>query len=109
MRKTSTIKIGKNMQQIRKSFGYTQEKLAELIEVSTRYVSEIEQDRVNPSYEVIVRFCNVFGIGLDDIFSGYLNKYEKKTLKYEIAGFDTLKKQDKKTIEHLITFFNSCN
>ncbi len=28
MKKTSTIKIGKNIQEIRKSNGYTQEKLA---------------------------------------------------------------------------------
>ena len=36
MRKTSTIKIGKNLKEIRKSHGYTQEKLAEKIEVSVR-------------------------------------------------------------------------
>ena len=32
MKKTSLIKIGKNIQKIRKSNGYTQEKLAEEIE-----------------------------------------------------------------------------
>jgi len=32
MRKASSIKIGKNIQKIRKSNGYTQEKLAEEIE-----------------------------------------------------------------------------
>ena len=37
MKKTSTIKIGKNIQEIRKSNGYTQEKLAEAIEVSVRH------------------------------------------------------------------------
>ena len=38
MRKASTIKIGETLQKLRKSFGYTQEKLAEEIEVSTRYI-----------------------------------------------------------------------
>ena len=42
MRKASSIKIGKNIQKIRKSNGYTQEKLAEEIEVSVRYISDIE-------------------------------------------------------------------
>ena len=32
MKKVSSIKIGKNIQKIRKSFGYTQERLAEEIE-----------------------------------------------------------------------------
>ena len=72
MRKTSTIKIGRNLQQIRKSNGYTQEKLAEEIEVSARYVSDIEQDRAKPSYEVLIRICNLFKVSLDQIFSEYL-------------------------------------
>ena len=62
MRKLSTIKIGKNIQAIRKSNGYTQEKLAEGIEVSIRYVSDIEQDKAKPSYEVLIRICNLFQI-----------------------------------------------
>ena len=62
MRKVNTIKIGKNIQAIRKSNGYTQERLAEKIEVSVRYVSDIEQDRANPSYEVLIRICNLFKV-----------------------------------------------
>lgn len=107
MRKASSIKIERNIQKIRKSYGYTQEKLAEQIEVSTRYISEVEQDRTKPSYEVLVRFCNTFKIGLDDIFCDYLEGTDKKELKYELAGYDTLKQKDKQTIEHLVTFFNS--
>ena len=41
MRKASTIKIGATLQTLRKSYGYTQEKLAEEIEVSTRYIGDI--------------------------------------------------------------------
>ena len=107
MKKTSTIKIGKHMQQIRKSYGYTQEKLAEAIDVSTRYVGEVEQERVQPSYEVLIRFCNTFNIGMDEIFSKYLDKTEKKQITYTLAGYDQLKEKDKQTIEHLIIFFNS--
>ena len=107
MKKTSTIKIGKHLQQIRKSFGYTQEKLAEEIDVSTRYIGEVEQERVQPSYEVLIRYCNTFGIGMDDIFSKYLTKTGKKKVAYTIAGYEKLKEKDKQTIEHLIMFFNS--
>ena len=48
MRKASTIKIGKKLQTIRKSNGYTQEQLAEKVEVSVRYISDVEQDRAKP-------------------------------------------------------------
>ena len=41
MRKISRIKIGKNIQKIRRSYGYTQERLAEAIDCSPRYISDI--------------------------------------------------------------------
>ena len=98
MRKTSTIKIGKKIQAIRKSYGYTQEMLAEIIEVSVRYISEIEQDRAKPSYEVLVKICNLFNVSMDQIFS--------ENIEYSLSGFDKLSKKDKNTIENLIMYFN---
>ena len=106
MKKTSLIKIGKNIQKIRKSNGYTQEKLAEEIEVSVRYISDIEQDKSKPSYEVLIKICNVFQISLDQVFSEYLNIKENKSMEYYLAGFDKLSKKDKETIENLIMYFN---
>ena len=106
MKKTSLIKIGKNIQKIRKSNGYTQEKLAEEIEVSVRYISDIEQDKSKPSYEVLIKICNVFQISLDQVFSEYLNIKENKSMEYSLAGFDKLSKKDKETIEDLIMYFN---
>ena len=107
MKKVSSIKIGKNIQKIRKSFGYTQERLAEEVDCSTRYISDIEQSRSNPSYEVLVNICNVFNIGMDEIFAEYLDVKINDAVNYEITGFKNLKKEDRRTIEHLISFFNS--
>lgn len=106
MRKSSTIKIGKNLQKIRKSYGYTQERLAEEIECSARYISDIEQDRAKPSYENLVKICNIFNVSLDDIFSEFLNIKRKDKLDYSLVGFDTLEDEDKETIKHLISYFN---
>ena len=50
MKKTSVIKIGKNIQTIRKSYGYTQEKLAEEIEVSVRYI--VTLNKTNQSHHM---------------------------------------------------------
>ena len=106
MRKISTIKIGKKLQAIRKSNGYTQEQLAEKVEVSVRYISDVEQDRAKPSYEVLIRICNTFQISLDQIFSEYLTVTENKSLAYPLAGYEKLSEEDKKTIAHLIMYFN---
>lgn len=106
MKKSKAVKIGKKLQSIRKTNGYTQEKLAEKIECSTRYIGDIEQDRSKPSYEVLVRICNTFNIGMDEIFSSYLNIKERKDIDMALYGFDTLKPNNKETIIHLIEYFN---
>ena len=63
----STIKIGEVLQKLRKSNGYTQEKIAEEIDVSPRYISDIEQDRAKPSYEILIKICNIYNTSLDQI------------------------------------------
>jgi len=106
MKKANIIKIGKKLQGIRKSNGYTQEKLAEEIECSTRYIGDIEQDRSKPSYEILVKICNTFNIGMDDIFSNYLDIKGKKESNISFYGFEKLKQNNKETIIHMIEYFN---
>ena len=106
MKKARVIKIGKKFQTIRKSHGYTQEKLAEAIECSPRYIGDIEQDRSKPSYEVLVRICNTFHIGLDEIFCEYLDVKGKKQINSALFGFDELKPINQDTIVHMIEYFN---
>ena len=109
MKKAKVIKIGKNIQAIRKSHGFTQQKLAEAVECSPRYIGDIEQDRSKPSYEVLVKICNTFGIGLDEIFSRYLDIKGKKEINSALFGFDKLKPNNQDTIVHMIEFFNKSN
>ena len=106
MRKPSTIKIGEVLQKLRKSNGYTQEKMAEEIEVSTRYIGDIEQDRAKPSYEILIKICNLYKTSLDQIFSEYLDIKDNKILEYGLSGYENLDDDDKMTIEYLINYFN---
>lgn len=106
MKKKSVIKIGENMKKIRKSNGYTQDMLSEKLECSTRYISDVEQNKSRPSYEILVKFCNVFNIGLNDIFKDYLDIGKDRIINYELNGYENLKTKDKNTIAHLISFFN---
>ena len=95
-----------NIQKIRISNGYTQEKLAEKVECSTRYISDVEQNRVKPSYDILIKICNTFNIGTDEIFSQYLKIKENKKENYELQGFNQLNKKDKETVINLISFLN---
>ena len=109
MKKARVIKIAKNIQAIRKSHGYTQEKLAEAIECSPRYIGDIEQDRSKPSYEVLVKFCNLFNIGTDEIFSEYLDVKGRQGVNSALFGFNNLNSRNQDTIVHMIEYFNKSN
>lgn len=109
MKKPKVLKIGGQIRNIRKSYGYTQEKLAEKIECSTRYISDIEQDKVRPSYEVLIKICNTFQIEINDIFSEYLDVKGRKKENVALKGFTNLKERNQATILHLIEYFNKEN
>ena len=106
MKKEKSVKIGKTLKDIRKSNGYTQEESAEKIECSTRYISDIEQDRSKPSYEVLIRICNSFNIGMNEIFSEYLKITGNREENLSLVGFNKLSEKNKETIIHLIEYFN---
>ena len=62
MKKAKVIKIGKNIQALRKSHGYTQEKLAELSKLSPRYITDVERGLhcpTIPKLENIAKSLNV--------------------------------------------------
>ena len=67
---------------------------------------EIEQDKSKPSYEVLVRICNTFNIGMDEIFSSYLEIKSKEESNVALYGFEKLKQNNKDTIVHMIEYFN---
>ena len=93
MRKLNQIKIGKEIKKLRLSKGYTQKELASKIGVTTRYISDIEQDRSNASYDVLIKICNLFKVSLDELFSNYLDVSATKDFTYSISGaIDYLKK-----------------
>ena len=104
------MNIGLNIRILRKNADLSQEMLAEKLECSTRYISDIEQNNSKPSYEILVKFCNTFNMGMDEIFKEYLESTDKENLvSYELKGYENLKEQDKNTIAHLISFFNTTN
>lgn len=60
-------KIGKNIQNIRKNKGYTQESFAELMGVSWSYVSKIESGILNLSLGKIVELAEYLDIDIKEI------------------------------------------
>lgn len=64
------IKIGKYIARKRKEKGLTQTRVAEVLLVTDRAVSRWENGKNLPDMELIPQLCNLYGISLNEFFSG---------------------------------------
>lgn len=62
--------IGKRIKQARKAKGLTQEQLAELLDVSVGYVSQIERGITKPNLEMLSAVCDQLSCALDALLTG---------------------------------------
>lgn len=60
--------FAKRLKEIRKKRGYTQEELAELVDVAPRHISFIETAKSFPSTDLIERLCKILKINYNELF-----------------------------------------
>ena len=65
--------IGNRIQIIRKSKGYTQQQFAEIIGLSTNYLSDIERGKSSARLDKLVTIINALDCSADDVFSDVIN------------------------------------
>jgi transcriptional regulator with XRE-family HTH domain len=70
--------MGNRMRTARKEKGYTQEKLAELIGVTTGHVGSIERGKAKIGLETFVRICRVLGVTPDQLL--FDSAFQPKTV-----------------------------
>jgi len=63
-------RLGKNVQALRLSRKLTQEKLAEMIAVSARYIQSLEAGEYFPSLPTLVKLKKCLNCGWNEIFEG---------------------------------------
>lgn len=59
--------IGDALKRIRTIYGYKANELCQLLEISPSYLSEIENNKKQPSLELLKRYSNVYGIKLSSL------------------------------------------
>lgn len=70
------IVIGKRIRERRRSRNLSQEQLADLIDKSTVFVSNLENGKKGASLESIVNICLVLDLSLDELITGAPKTYE---------------------------------
>jgi transcriptional regulator with XRE-family HTH domain len=67
MKKVKTL-FGMRLKELRKNSGFSQEELAEKVEISSKYLSRIEMGQHFPSIDTLVKFADVLNVELKDLF-----------------------------------------
>ena len=62
--------LGKRIANFRKKRRLTQEQMAEKTELSTNYISHIENSRSIPSLETLMKLCEVLNVTPDELLLG---------------------------------------
>jgi transcriptional regulator with XRE-family HTH domain len=79
------ILLAKNIKNARKEKHYTQEKLAELVNCSTVFISQIETGVRVPSLETLYNIANVLDVTVDSLFAENDNTQNINLYKDKIA------------------------
>jgi len=60
--------FGRRIKQLRKRKGWTQEHLAELADITPRYLIDIEHGRYGPSFEVLHNLAKALDVSIKELF-----------------------------------------
>lgn len=78
--------LGRNIRSVRNEKGLTQEKLAELANISATHISNIENGKAKVSLSVIFSISNVLGCSVEALVTGNMQKERENT----VNVFDSL-------------------
>lgn len=85
MKSLNFSQIGKRLKEIRISKGLTQEYVANMADVNTSHISNIENNRTKISLTTLVQICNALGVTIDyvlrDEYSDTSSVLEQSILK----------------------------
>lgn len=94
--------IGSRIKAERKAIGKTQEWLAEQIDVSVGYISQVERGITKISLETLAEICAVLNSDMAYLVAGSAKK-QNEYLKYEISEkFSHLNERDKRLVMNLM-------
>jgi transcriptional regulator with XRE-family HTH domain len=80
-------RLGRRVKQLRHRRGYTQEQLAERMEINAKYLSSIERGGENPTLDLLIRLAHGLQVDLYELFQGAPDAEPPERLRRKIDGF----------------------
>lgn len=90
--------IGKRISDLRKSLGYTQEQVAELMDVSVQMISNLERGNKAIRIDNLLKISKILGVSTDYILSGMQSESELTDKIHKLS------KRDYKLVCQMIDF-----
>jgi len=78
--------LAHNLKKKRQNCGFSQEKLAEMVSVSTHHIATIETARNYPTLDLIERMANALNIEIYELFINPLSPPEEMERLYEVVA-----------------------
>jgi len=98
--------LGQKIRELRTSHHFSQADLAELIDVSTNYIGQIERGDRKPSIETLVALCNVLNTSMDYILSDSLTTNEDQLIRDITSKLQELSMDEKSFFYSTIVNFS---
>lgn len=102
MTETEYSKIGTRIAIIRRSNNLTQEQLAEMLNVTPKHISHVENSTSSFSLKQLIRFCETFNCSFDYLIFG--DKENPALSKLPDGIVDILNNNDEKTLALLTKY-----
>lgn len=94
--------IGQRIRKIRKARGYTQEMLAEMVDISVVHMSHIENGTTKLSLPVLVKMASALEVHADDLLYDVNSIERSDTIDAIVRTLDSCSTQQPKIIEQIL-------
>lgn len=98
--------VGQRIAKQRKSLGYAQEQLAELMDVSIQMISNLERGKKAIRIDNLLKLSRILHISTDYILTGQYSETDEEALIQKMQGLTV---RDYKMIVHLIDYCTENN
>lgn len=97
-----SIALGNRIKELRKKKGFSQERLSEKADISSKYLGEIERGRVNISALVLYNLATALEVSVSDLIQ---SEQQKINFEKEVEAF--IKKATPEQMQKMYVFIKS--
>ena len=100
--------LGQRLKSQRKKKGFTQEKVADIMNYSPGYISQIERGATKVNLDTLAAICSIYDCDISEIVSG-INRQHSGYLSYELSALiEQLTKKEYDLLYNLLnTYINT--